>query len=91
MIIVIAFLILGFVIGLIFRRLEQYKRPIGFLYISTVVVLLFSMGVTLGANQELLANLPNIGLKAITFTVCTVLGTMIMTYLVIRQRLLPSK
>ena len=91
MIIVIAFLILGFVIGLIFRRLEQYKRPIGFLYISTVVVLLFSMGVTLGANQELLANLPNIGLKAITFTGCTVLGTMIMTYLVIRQRLLPSK
>lgn len=91
MILVILALILGFLFGWFYRKLELYKRILSNLYLFTVSVLLFSIGVTVGTNQDLLANLFSIGLKALLFTTIMLLSTLLVTYFVIYLKALPNK
>lgn len=91
MIYLISTLLLGFLVGWVYRKLDRFKPIITRLYSLTVVLLLFSMGVTVGANRSLITELPTIGLNAFMFTIATIAGTIILTLLIIRLNLLPSK
>ncbi len=91
MIYLIGTLALGFLVGWVYRQLDKYKPVVTWLYSITVVLLLFSMGVTVGANKSLIAELPIIGLNAFMFTAATIAGTIVITLLIIKLKVLPSK
>ena len=74
--------VFGITIGILgfipkkYMKLNSKFQQIG------VILLLFSMGASIGANKELLLNLKELGLKAITFAILTCLFSIIFTYLV---------
>lgn len=50
-----------------------------------VIILLFSMGASIGSNKELLGNLKMMGIKAATFAVLTTAFSVLLTYLFTRK------
>lgn len=51
-----------------------------------LIVLLFSMGITLGANPELIASLPSLGLKAFLLSIGAILGSVLLVVLSLNVR-----
>lgn len=49
---------------------------------ASLLVLLFAMGLSLGANDELMAALPTLGLSALLLSFGTVLGSVLFIWLV---------
>ncbi len=82
MFIVIAFMILGTVVGYIFRE----KRLSNISKIITVIIwtLLFLLGVEVGTNPDIIAGLATIGIEAFIITIAAVLGSAIMALLLWR-------
>ena len=76
------FLFLGIVIGFKFEFSEKFKKYNSKLQHIGVVVLLFIMGIGIGANRELLSKLNSIGFKSLTFAVFTSVGSVLAVYLV---------
>lgn len=56
-------LIAGIVTGF-FLRNSKHKEP-GRATLGAIIVLIFSMGFTIGSNNELLQSMPKIGLSAV--------------------------
>lgn len=82
MFIVIAFMILGTVVGYIFRE----KRLGNISKIITVIIwmLLFLLGIEVGTNPDIIAGLATIGIEALIITIAAVLGSAIMALLLWR-------
>lgn len=82
MFIVIAFMILGTVIGYIFRsnKLGNISKIITFI----IWVLLFLLGVEVGTNPDIIAGLGTIGVEALIITVAAVLGSALVALLLWR-------
>jgi hypothetical protein len=55
---------------------------IGRLQSAGTVALLFSMGVWLGINDEFWENLSTIGLRGMLFSLATILGSVLVVYLI---------
>lgn len=51
-----------------------------------LVVLLFSMGISLGANPELITSLPTLGLKAVFLSLGTILGSLLLVGIALNIR-----
>lgn len=79
---IIVSLFIGIVIGILglipkrFMKFNSRFQQIG------VILLLFSMGASIGSNRELIFKLKELGLKAITFGILTCLFSILFTYLV---------
>lgn len=56
-----------------------------------IIILLFSMGATIGADSEMIGKLKSMGLKAFVFSVLTSLFAVIVTYLVTERFLKEEK
>ena len=86
---IIIVLLVGIGIGVFMKPTEGAKNVISKLQFIGVVLLLFSMGAGLGLNDDLLANLKNIGLIGVSFalltTVCSVAVVFIVTQLYERR------
>lgn len=49
-----------------------------------LVLLIFCMGVSIGNSEDVMANLPQLGLKSLLFAVGPILGSVLMVYVVSR-------
>lgn len=68
-------LLLGYFLGSRLRRYEEILgKPLNVLMLVIVSGLVFIMGIRMGSNEEIIANLGTIGLQALLFTVVVVFG-----------------
>lgn len=74
-------LVIGIVIGIIGFIPKKYMKFNSKFQQIGVILLLFSMGASIGANKELIMELKTLGLKAITFALLTCLFSILFTYL----------
>lgn len=79
--IIIVSLLAGVVIGLVGIIPKRYMKFNSRFQQAGVILLLFSMGASIGSNRELILKLKNIGLKSITFALLACLFSILFTYL----------
>jgi Kef-type K+ transport system membrane component KefB len=79
---IIISLVVGIIIGVLGFIPKKYIRFNSKFQQIGVILLLFSMGASIGANRELILKLNELGLKAITFAILTCLFSIIFTYLI---------
>ncbi len=77
---ILMFLVVGVTIGVIFRFGESQKKWIGKLQQVGVVLLLFSMGLSIGLNDEVLGNLRALGLQAFAYAGLTSVFSILVVY-----------
>ncbi|MBR5100555.1 MAG: lysine exporter LysO family protein [Bacteroidales bacterium] len=73
MIVTIGILLAGFLLGLLLKG--RVKLPTSAITMASICILLFILGLEIGGNQELLANLPTMGLTALIVSVLAILGS----------------
>lgn len=81
---IFAALILGFVLSKLVPFSPRIQKFIDKLGTVAIMILLFTMGIAIGANPQMMANLPSLGLKAILFAVVTVIGSTVAVWMVNR-------
>lgn len=77
---ILMFLVVGVTIGAVFRFGEKQKKWIGRLQQVGVVLLLFSMGLSIGLNEEILGNLRSLGLQAFAYAGLTSVFSILVVY-----------
>lgn len=75
-------LALGAAIGYFFNLSNKQKKINSKVQQLAVVFLLFSMGISVGANKSVVANLKNIGASALTFAILTSLFSILLVFVV---------
>ena len=70
MIVTIGILLAGFLLGLFLKG--RVKLPTSAITMASICLLLFILGLEIGGNNELLANLPTMGLTALIVSVVLV-------------------
>ncbi|MEG0132818.1 MAG: LysO family transporter, partial [Clostridium sp.] len=73
-------LFLGAIVGYFLKLGEKGTSINGKLQQLGVIFLLFSMGASMGANKDIIKNLPSIGLKAFLFAISTIGFSIIVIY-----------
>lgn len=75
-------LVVGAAIGYFFNLSNKQKKINSKIQQFAVVFLLFSMGISVGANKSVIANLKNIGTTALTFAILTSLFSILFVFVV---------
>ncbi|MDR0349463.1 MAG: lysine exporter LysO family protein [Tannerella sp.] len=73
---VIGIMFLGIGLGFLFRKkklLQKIGKPISY----TICLLLFSLGVSVGGNSEIVQNLPSLGGQALLLAFAGTLGSVL--------------
>lgn len=83
MFIVIGIMLSGIVVGYMFRN-WSYLQQVGKLITFTILLLLFLLGITVGANKEIVDNLSVLGVQALLISLAAVLGSVVCALLVYR-------
>lgn len=84
-------LVLGAIVGYFIKLGDKGTRLNGKLQQVGVIFLLFSMGVSIGADNDIIKNLPVIGLKAFLFAVGTIGCSVILVYILSEKFLVKNK
>ncbi len=83
-------IVVAVVVGFMFARLnlipKASNKMVGKLGNLALIVLLFSMGLGLGANPELINSLPSLGLKALVLSLGAILGSVLLVWIVASLR-----
>lgn len=74
-------LCMGLIIGATIKENKKYKKTIDILTLISVFALLFVMGINIGTNKEVIDNLGNVGLLALAYSLFTIIGSIIVVYL----------
>ena len=82
---IIVFLIVGILLGNKLSLKERGKRINEKVQMVGLLLLLFSMGISIGANEDVVGNLNSIGLQAFIFAALTTVGSIACVYLVSRK------
>lgn len=77
-------LALGFVFSKLIPWPGKAQESIGKLSTLAIILLLFFMGVTIGANKNVMTNLPSLGLQALLMASATVVGSTVAVWIVVR-------
>lgn len=77
---IIIALFLGCIIGYFVKLKDNQKKMNGKVQQAGVVFLLFSMGASIGANDNIIRDLPLIGAKAFAFAALSILGSIVIIY-----------
>lgn len=77
---IIIALFLGAIIGYFVKLKDNHKKLNGKVQQAGVVFLLFSMGASIGANENIIRDLPLIGAKAFAFAALSILGSIVIIY-----------
>ncbi|SCZ76269.1 LysO family transporter [Acidaminobacter hydrogenoformans] len=77
---ILMFLVVGVTIGAVIRFGEKQKKWIGKLQQVGVVLLLFSMGLSIGLNEEILGNMRSLGLQAFAYAGLTSVFSILVVY-----------
>ncbi len=88
MIVTIGILLAGFLFGLLLK--ERVKLPTSAITMASICLLLFILGLEIGGNDELLGNLPTMGLTALIVTVLAVLGSVVLARLFTKKEEMAS-
>lgn len=83
-------LILGAIVGYFLKLGEKGKSINGKLQQLGVIFLLFSMGASIGADKDIIKNLPSIGLKSFLFAVATI-GVSIVIIYILSEKFMPKE
>mgnify|MGYP000909119335 CR=1 FL=1 len=86
MILVIGALILGFFVATLRTFTEKQRALVGAVSEIALMLLLFSMGLSLGSNPQLLAALPILGLKSFILALGILAGSVGLTWLAAMKR-----
>lgn len=73
---VIGIMFSGIAVGYLFRRVEQLQhigKPISY----TILLLLFLLGISVGANQSIVANLTTLGGQAFLLALAGTVGSLL--------------
>lgn len=89
MLVVIGIMIFGIILGYIFK--ERNLKIVHKLINYTIFVLLFLLGITVGANPNIMDNLNTIGYDAVLITLAAVTGSVLCAWGVYRFFFIPSK
>ncbi|MCL1822140.1 MAG: lysine exporter LysO family protein [Prolixibacteraceae bacterium] len=79
---VLLLLIVGFVAGYILRKKSDFLRFTDKLTTGVVYLLLLLLGVSVGANDEIIGNFGNIGLQAIVISLASIAGSILICNLI---------
>ena len=82
--IVIGLLVLGLLVGRLIKSQRFTHKASEQIAMITIYLLLFLLGISVGINPEIINNLPVIGFHAIFLSVGALLGTLVLSYLVVR-------
>lgn len=83
MFIVLGIMISGILMGYLLRKVAFIQR-VGKLISFTIIVLLFLLGITVGANKAIMDNLSELGTQALVLSAAGVLGSVVCAWLVYR-------
>lgn len=67
----------GVGLGFLLRRKHAVKREANRLIMPVIFVLLFAMGISVGANKDVMQNLSTLGIEALIITVGAVVGSLV--------------
>ena len=89
MIIVISLMVCGIILGYAFkeRNLKFEQKPINY----AIFLLLFLLGITVGANGDVMNNLDSIGLEALLITLAAIAGSVLCAWGVYRFFFMSTK
>ncbi|HPO50888.1 MAG TPA: LysO family transporter [Spirochaetota bacterium] len=74
----------GIAVGFFFRKKYKAAKIADKLTGGVIYILLFSLGLSVGANEKIVKNIGNLGLKALIISVSAILGSMIFSFFVYR-------
>lgn len=80
--IILLSLLIGVVIGISKIIPQKFVKFNSRFQQAGIILLLFSMGASIGANKELIYNLKSMGIKAVTFAVLTCIFSIGAVYIV---------
>lgn len=83
-------LVLGAILGYFVKLSDKGTKINGRLQQVGVIFLLFSMGVSIGADSDIIRKLPSIGLKAFLFAVGTIGCSIVIVY-ILSEKFLVNK
>lgn len=73
---------LGIIIGWIFHSRKKFLKLTGYLTNWAIYLLLFLLGISVGANEKIIANFDKIGFQAISLTLFAVGGSILFSWAV---------
>ena len=82
MFVIISFMLLGILIGRVFRKKVSSYIP----YVITALIwtLLFLLGTEVGVNKQLISNLSTLGIEALVITLGAIIGSILFSWLLWR-------
>lgn len=89
--IIIVSLAVGVIIGILGIIPKKYLKFNLKFQQAGVIILLFSMGASIGSNKDLIQNLKALGLKAATFAILSCLLSIAITYIISSKLLKATK
>ena len=81
MITVVAIMTAGMLVGYIIRKRTTLIKINDKLVMYAIYLLLFILGLSIGANEVIMKNLPTLGLKALALTLGGVIGSILLGWL----------
>lgn len=81
MVAVISIMIAGMVVGYFIRNREVLVKLNDKLTMWSIYLLLFLMGISIGANRTIVGNMANLGVTALIITVGGVLGSLLVAWI----------
>ncbi len=76
------------VLGFVMARLDLLPRflhvRMGHLGTLALILLLFSMGISMGSNSEIISSLPKLGGKALVLSISTIAGSVFFVWIGMR-------
>lgn len=75
-------LCLGIVIGAYKKTSKKLIKINDIMTLICIFALLFVMGISIGTNKEVINNIGKVGLIALVYSILTILGSIIVVYLV---------
>jgi len=80
--IILGLMTAGMVIGAILRHNEKIIKRVNVLVTWSIFALLFLLGIAVGLNDELVKNLDSLGIHALVITIASILGSVILSWIV---------
>ena len=84
MVVLVVPLVVGIVAGFLFRG--RQRLDLSRVVFGVIVVLIFSLGFSIGSNGELLGSLPSVGVSGLVFALLSI-GFSVLFVVLVRRRL----
>lgn len=84
MLLLIGAVVLGFLVARLGLLPQFIQKRMGQISTSALFLLLFSMGIAMGSNPEIIANLPKLGGKALVLSISAIIGSVLFVWLGVR-------